>query len=90
MNETYDVITHTVNRKKTRALGKQIAKLIDGYDAATIISALVPILVELNISNHLEENDTVCRPCAMVGLTELLQAIRQVSDDMMDEIPDVD
>mgnify|MGYP001576065135 CR=1 FL=1 len=86
MNETFEAIAHSFHKRKSKILRKEISRVIDGHSGATILSAIVPLLVELNLEANIEENEVICKPCAMVGLTELLQAIRKVNDEIMEGI----
>lgn len=89
MNETFEIIAELHAKKKTRNLGKRVSACFEGYENGTILAALVPILVELNLESCVE-GDRVCQTCSVDGLTELLQAIRRVHEEIVDGMEEVE
>lgn len=87
MNDTFRILSSYFEKRKTRTLANKIGKLCSGHEHLTVIAALLNILVQAHIDANIDEEDVLCIQCSNVGLTELLQSIRRVNDEMIESIP---
>ena len=90
VNPTLAMLAEASGKKRTRALRAELEAILDGRDFETILAAVVPLLVEIHLDAHADEDNTVCATCANADLTELLQAMRRISEDFMGDVMEGD
>lgn len=87
MNRTFATLTKYSKLKKTEILSDKILQLLEGHSGGTVMAAIIPILINAHINVNIENDGTICIPCTNAGLTELIQTIRKLHDDLTDGIP---
>ena len=85
MNETFASLAEFGREPKTKRLREAIEDLLDGVEHGVILSALVQVLVESHIASCVEEGEGICIPCTNASLTELLQTMRMVHDEITEQ-----
>lgn len=85
MNKTFEMLAEHAHLPKTQRLVSKMEKLLVGQDGAVVMAALVQVLVFAHLGLNADEDGDNCRPCSNAVLTELLQTIRAVNDEILDD-----
>lgn len=88
VNETYDMITELAHSEETRALWDKMNDLMEGETHGTLMATLAPLIVTAHLDAYVNNDGCVCVTCANRGLTELLQAVRKLHDQIIDQLPE--
>lgn len=89
VNETFGILAEFAETNETQELVDQIESLTEDHENGSILSALVDVLVRSHLGMHVEDGG-ICVSCTNESLTELLQSIRAVHDNAMNEVEDGD
>lgn len=90
VNETFDMISALSDQPQTKMLYEQVVEAMEGHDSATVITVLVQLISTVNIDEFINGDGGVCTKCVRRSLTEILQSIRKINDDVLDRLPEAD
>lgn len=84
VNPTLAMLAEMAGSEQVERLRGRLERQLDGHSIETILAAVVPLLVEIHLDAHSDDDNRVCVPCANADLTDLLQAMRRISEDTLD------
>lgn len=88
VNETFENIVRYSRKPKTKKLYAKLFRAVDEQEYGVIISALSQLLVETHSEIQMRQDGGICIPCANGNLTQLLQSIRKMHDEVMARFPE--
>lgn len=82
VNPTLAMLAEVADEPRTVKLRRKLDGLLEGHGVDAILAAVIPLLVEIHLNAHSDDENRVCITCANASLTELFQAMRVISDDI--------
>lgn len=86
-NETFKLIMEYSGTPEAQSLIEKLEKITSEYTPGHVFAALVHTLITEHVTMNIEENGSICPACSNGCLTELFQAIRQIHDGVIEDMP---